>query len=225
MRLSSAFGLQTTQAELDFVDVDLDQDTPLFLDPFAISQRLDTLSQDCHRTLTAYFQQIVDDIRHGRAENARALLLQLREPNETRLGYSRSRPNGAGIGNMQASQLFLALQASNAVQTGFLSSLEECELMIAGVARDKLSDLTTNVLRGQLAAYTNDQCALFGIPTRSTALPPSFNRDSGQWESRYYTLPVWDEKPVLLVPKIFVRHDPAYDAPLLQRFCTRIPSR
>ena len=212
MKISEAFVLGKTQSELDFVDVDLECDAPLFVDPFAISQRLDSLSQECHLTLHAFFQRIVDDIRAGQASDAQALLLQLREPNETRLGYSARRSQGAGIGAMQAGQLFAALRDSAAVQTGFLRSLEECELMIDGVARDKLSDLTTNVIRGHLAEYTRDQCILFGISTRPLALPPCFNRDTGQWESRYLDLPVWNGKPILLVPKFFVRYGPAYEA-------------
>jgi hypothetical protein len=36
--------------------------------------------------------------------------------------------------------------------------------MIDGTARDKLSDLATNVIRDHLATYTRDQCALFDIP-------------------------------------------------------------
>jgi hypothetical protein len=113
---------------------------------------------------------------------------------------------------MQASQLFAALQSSTAVQTGFLKSLEECELMIDGVARDKLSDLTTNVIRRHLAEYTRDQCALFEIPVRSVAMAPCFDRDSGLWHSQYLDLPVWKDEPILLVPKFFVRYDPAYEA-------------
>ncbi len=212
MKISQAFATGKTQAELDFVDVDLERDAPLFIDPFAISQRLDSLSQECHLTLQAFFQRIVDAIRAGEPADAQALLLQLREPNETRLGYSRRRSQGAGIGTMQAGQLFAALQGSTAVQTGFLRSLEECELMIDGVARDKLSDLTTNVIRGHLAQYTLDQCNLFGIAVRPVALPPCFNRNTGQWETRYLDLPVWEGRPILLVPKFFVRYDPAYEA-------------
>lgn len=212
MKISEAFTLGLSQPELDFVDVDLERDAPLFVDPFAISQRLDSLSQECHLTLHAFFQRIVDAIRAGQGADAQALLLQLREPNETRLGYSTRRPQGAGIGAMQAGQLFAALQGSTAVQTGFLRSLEECELMIDGVARDKLSDLTTNVIRGHLAQYTRDQCALFSIAVRPVALAPSFNRDTGQWEGNYFDLPVWEGRPILLVPKFFVRYDPAYEA-------------
>jgi hypothetical protein len=113
---------------------------------------------------------------------------------------------------MQAGQLFGALQSSSAVQTGFLKSLEECELMIDGVARDKLSDLTTNVIRRHLAEYTGDECALFDIPTRSVAMPPCFDRDAGLWHSQYLDLPVWEGRPILLVPKFFVRYDTAYAA-------------
>jgi len=55
MEFSRAFGLTKTQAELDFVDVDLERDAPLFVGPFAISQRLDSLSQECHLTLHGFF--------------------------------------------------------------------------------------------------------------------------------------------------------------------------
>jgi hypothetical protein len=113
---------------------------------------------------------------------------------------------------MQAGQLFTALQGSTAVQTGFLRSLEECELMIEGIARDKLSDLTTNVIRGHLADYTRHQCALFNIPVRPIALPPCFDRDAGLWESRYLDVPVWEGTALLFVPKVMVRYDPAYEA-------------
>jgi len=56
--------------------------------------------------------------------------------------------------------------------------------MIEGIAREKLSDLTTNVIRGHLAEYIGEQCVLFDTPVRSVAMPPCFNRDAGQWESR-----------------------------------------
>src|SRR5260370_39722565 len=129
-KFSGVFHIGKTQPELDFVDVSLHTDNPLFLDPFAISQRPDRWSQDAHRTIVTFFQQVVDDIRSGREERARALLSNLREPNETRLGYSAHRPQGAGVENLQAAELFEALRDSGAVQTGFISSLEESELMI-----------------------------------------------------------------------------------------------
>ena len=213
MKLSEAFNLGKTQAELDFVDVDLARDAPLFIDPFAISQRLDSISQECHLSLQAFFQRIVDSIRAGQDTEAQALLLQLREPNETpaRLFYpaAAGRRDRRDASRDSCSQPFVL---STAVQTGFLRSLEECELMIDGIARDKLSDLTTNVIRGHLATYTRDQCALFDIPIRPVAMSPCFDRDTGHWQSRYLDVPVWEGRPILMVPKWVVRYDPAYEA-------------
>lgn len=39
MKISRIFGLELQQPQLDFVDVDADHDTPLFLDPFDFAQR------------------------------------------------------------------------------------------------------------------------------------------------------------------------------------------
>jgi hypothetical protein len=208
---SEFFKLGKTQAELDFVDVPVDGDILLFIDPFAISQRSDRWSRDCHHILISFFQRVVNAIRDGHPEIARELLLYLREPNETRFGFSAAHPRGAGIGRYQSKQLFDALRDSSAVKTGFISSLEECELLIEGVSRDKISDLTTNIIRKHLAEYTWQQCALLGVPTQQAALAPYYSVDQEQWISGYFDLPVAAGRPVLLVPKIIARFDPAYD--------------
>ena len=210
-RFSEVFGIAKTQAELDFVDVNLNTDMPLFIDPFAIKQRPDPLSQTCTHTLIDFFQHVVDNIRAGNEYEAKKLLSFLREPNETRLGFSKKRPQGAGIGDMQAEQVYEALKGSSAVKTGFLSSLEECELMVEGISRDKLSDLATNVLRSHLVAYTQDQCKLHGVPMAPVPVPPCFNPETMEWVSQYAELPVHDSQIIVLVPKAIVRYDPAYE--------------
>ena len=213
LTFSKAFGIAKSQAELDFVDVPLNTDIPLFIDPFAISQRPERWSQQCHRTLMAFFQRVVDAIRAGREREAIELLSHLREPNETRLGLSQGRPNGAGIGRLQARQLYRAFKDSSAVKTGFLSSLEECELMIEGIGCDKLSDLTTNIIRGHLVEYTRSQCELHGVPTHAVATAAHFDPASMQWTSDYADLPVRGGHPILLVPKVIARYQPAYEHP------------
>jgi hypothetical protein len=210
-RFSRAFRIGKTQAELDFVDVQLETDNPLFLDPFALSQRSDRWSLGCHLTLVTFFQRVVDEIRGGHEGRAMQLLRHLREPNETRLGFSVRRPDGAGIGDFQSRQLYEALRDSSAVRTGFLSSLEECELMIEGIGPDKISDLTTNIIRAHLVKYSLDQCELHGIAVEQVALPPSFDQSRSIWTSNYVDLPVWQGRPVVLVPKAIVRYDPAYE--------------
>lgn len=210
-KVSEYFSLQKTQAELDFVNVEVFGDNRLFVDPFAVSQRPDPLGKACHSTIIEFFTRVVEAIRIGNEQLALELLSHLREPNETRLGYSVDEPRGAGIGEDQSHDLFLALKDSSAIKTGFISSLQECELLIPGISRDKISDLTTNIIRGHLCEYTSEQCELLGIPTETAPLPPVFNAGRNQWESQYHKLPIVDGQPLLLVPKVFVRFMPAYN--------------
>ncbi|MBZ5548269.1 MAG: hypothetical protein LAO22_10025 [Acidobacteriia bacterium] len=157
-----------------------------------------------------FFQQVIDDIRGGHEDNARHLLSNLREPNETRLGYSKNRPKGAGIGEQQAEEIFVALSTSAAVRQGFITALQECELMIPGISHDKISDLTTNVLRGHLVEYTRSQCQLHDVAVQNVPIGAMFSTDTMQWEESYVDLPVWRNRPILLVPKAVVRYSPAY---------------
>jgi hypothetical protein len=69
-KFSQTFKLGKRQSELDFVDIPLHTDIWLCVDPFAISQRVDVLSQQSHMTILAFFQQIVDSIRSGETNKA-----------------------------------------------------------------------------------------------------------------------------------------------------------
>lgn len=206
MKFSTRFGINAAQCELDFVDVDLDTDTPLFVDPYAIATRSDTWSSGCAVSVNSFFQTTVDTIRADNRRAAIALLGELHEPNETRLGLSTGRPSGRGVGGLQAQHLHEALRRSTAVQTGFVEDLADCELLVEGIGPDKISDITTNLIRGQLVAYTQEQCANFGIELRGeVATGPIWLPDDRRWESRFAQLPVVEGRSILLVPKFAVR--------------------
>jgi hypothetical protein len=209
--ISSYFGLQKGQAQLDFVDVPLASDTRLFVDPFALAVSENPWCRDAHTTLSSFFESVVCAIREGNDSAALEKLLHLREPNETHLGYSRGRPAGAGLGDIQAADLLAALKASSAVKSGFVKHLEESELMIPGIGRDKISDLTTNVIRAHLVDYSVAQCRLHGIPTQLAPLPAAYNASTEEWEAGYHELPIVDGQPLLLTPKLIVRIEPGYN--------------
>ena len=86
MRVSQKFNLNKTQAELDFVDIDISQDIPLFIDPFFISIRTDNWSIETSRTIRDFFQKVIDNIIHNRIREGKELFRHLHEPNTTCLG-------------------------------------------------------------------------------------------------------------------------------------------
>ncbi|WP_241433363.1 hypothetical protein [Listeria grandensis] len=59
MKISELFELNRTQNELDFVDIDIENDMPLFIDPYFLSIREDRWSINANRTLESFFSVYV----------------------------------------------------------------------------------------------------------------------------------------------------------------------
>ncbi|MDN7847550.1 hypothetical protein [Burkholderia seminalis] len=202
MKISERFQLGKSQVELDFVDIDPDRDTPLYLSPHSLGYRSDAFSVEAHRTIESFFRFFLDLIRAGEMDHARGLFEYLHEPNETCLGISSGNPNGRGVGRQQAQQIFDSIIQSRAVQTGVVEHLEDCRIFIHGIDKDKVSDMTTNIIRGSLVKYTQQQCFLHGIPLRpNTATGPCWIRENSRWEESHDDMLVIDDAPILLVPK------------------------
>lgn len=213
MRFSQAFNLRKTQAELDFVDINLEGDTPLYIDPFAISIRKDEWSMRCTLHIVSFFQNAIDSIHAGDHERAKAVLTNLSEPNETRLGKSIGKPQGRGVSGKQEFDLYEALAESEAARTGLLTEIAECDLFIPGIGPDKISDITTNVIRGPLVEYTQKQCELHDIPLTSSVPAGMFwDIEECEWTAKYAALPIWDDKKIILVPKVSVRFRMSLDS-------------
>lgn len=212
MKFSDAFGLKKTQAELDFVDIDLEGDTPLYVDPFALSIRKDAWSTRCTQQLVSFFQTIITALSHGDHDRAKMVLTNLDEPNETCLGKSKGRPRGKGVSGKQGFDLYQALADSEAAKTGVLSEIAECDLFIPGIGPDKVSDITTNVIRNHLCEYTRQQCELHGIPVADVPAGQFWDTDIDEWTGQYADLPIWQGEKFILVPKASVRFRMSLDS-------------
>jgi hypothetical protein len=211
-KFSAYFGLGMTQRELDFVDINTDHDTPVYVDPYAIEIRNDIWSASASENIRSFFQEVLRSLRERDTSRAENLMSHFREPAETFLGVSRGTPKGRGVGAIQARQLIHAIKHSNAFITGLLSDLSEMALYVEGVDRDKVSDLTTNIIRFLLVEYTQQQCELYDIPTERYNGPAGWNTNRNNWEARYVQLPYMNQKPVLLVPKYIVRRRLSLDS-------------
>jgi len=202
VKISEQFSLNKSQPELDFVNIEPSEDTPLFLDPFFIGLRKDNWSVEATRTIRSFFQRMIRSIRQNQIANAKLLFSHLHEPNSTCLGLSRGRPRGRGIGRVNTDDIFASIIHSRAIQTGLIKDLEDNLLFVDGFGKDKLSDMATNVIRKHLIVYTQEQCKLLGIPL-SPGVPSGFfwNRRTVQWESEHTDMLVVGHQIILLVPK------------------------
>jgi hypothetical protein len=81
-KFSEHFRVGLSQPELDFVNVSLDSDLPVYVDPFAISLYDDEFGRECNDTIVAFFQAAINAIRAGDTARAERMLSHLSEPNE-----------------------------------------------------------------------------------------------------------------------------------------------
>lgn len=130
MRFSKHYRLGRVQAELDFVDIELSKDQPLFIDPYALQIRSDPWSVNCTQIIKLYFRELIDAIRKKDDDEALRLLSCLHEPKETRLGLSKKGADGNAIGPELATSILDALKESKAVKTGFLTDLADAALFV-----------------------------------------------------------------------------------------------
>jgi hypothetical protein len=201
-RISEIYRLKKTQHELDFVNINPSRDFPVYLNPFVFSARSDPFSIEASRTLIGFFQHNLNLIREGKVDAARANFQHLNEPNETCLGMSRHRPSGRGMGNDNADDLFDSILHSKAMTTGLVEHIEDTAIFIPGIGRDKVSDMTTNIIRRNLIEYTQRQCDLLGIPLGED-VPSGFFWDTNtmSWRQELIAMLVVKKRRILLVPK------------------------
>lgn len=109
-RLSNFFRLNLDQAQLDFVDVDTDQDARFYVDPYALELRSDEWCTGCSSKIRTYFMSLLDALRMNDQARVDHLVSHLTEPRETFLGVSEGRPQGRGIGPHQSHDITDALR-------------------------------------------------------------------------------------------------------------------
>lgn len=212
MRVSEYYQLGRTQPTLDFVDVDIEGDASVFVDPRALRLLPSEWGSECVFLIQNFFREVLKAIQSGDQERGRYLLLALREPNETHLGLSRGRARGRAIGLYSAGAIWDALSQSEASKSGLLEELEDTILMIEGISADIISDIATNIIREPLIRYTQEVAKYYGIllvPGINSG--PMWNAENARWHSDFVSLPMTEQGKLLLVPKVIVRKRMDYD--------------
>ncbi len=211
MRVSEYFRLGKTQPYLDFVDVRLETDIAVFVDPSALRGMRSVWGHECASLVKNYFEFVLVLMKQGRDAEAQALLSCLNERNEFHLGYSLGESRGHAFGSKSAESVWGALSKSQASVSGLLKDLEDSCLLIEGIGRDMISDAVCNILRGPLIKYTQDMCLYYGIPlTPDVNSGPIWDAVTKRWDSMLIPLPVTSHGKLILVPKVLVRHRLSY---------------
>ncbi len=208
-RLTEFHGLDVSQASVDFAIPFLDEDLPLYVDPFLLWKSPSLQDQSLHGAMIAAFNRMGAASRLGNAEQAVLMIQQMSECEEVGLGGAVSK-KGKRIGATVAQQILNLFRIIPMYSAGF-THFEEIQLFIDGISKDRVSDIACNLLKSFLIDYTIEQCDRLKIPCSKTRLTSVYDHQSHQLRAiEDIELPVdpASKSPILLVPKRWLRHTP-----------------
>jgi hypothetical protein len=206
-RLTDFYGISKPQASLDFAIPFLDDDIPLYVDPFLLWKSPSQQDQALHTAITNSFNHLNFLLSKSRESEATETLVLASECAEVGLGHSRTR-TGKRIGESKAADILsLFRQIDHYNRYGF-THFEEIQLYVRDISRDRVSDFACSFMKSFLIDYTTQACEELGVPTKQVPVAFVYDYRSHRFEvSKLAYLPVNPETtaPIILVPKRWLR--------------------
>ncbi|EMF1900969.1 hypothetical protein MWG95_24885 [Klebsiella variicola] len=205
--ISSYFNIPSSMLDqLDVVDVLLESDTLLFIDPMLLPESKHTeMSVDADTKYINTFTNIIKLLKASRVQNdsdvawkAAKKLFSFSEIGWTCLGYGSS-AKGSGFGphlvntTMNTAYQIITMDIDDPDLFMVMSLFEE------GIGADRISDMTTNIIFESLVKFSERVNATLKIPTKQFS-----------FKGNIYTAPhnPLTNKPLILVPRDVVRDLP-----------------
>ncbi len=208
-RLTDYYDIGVTQEEVDFAIPFLDEDIPLYVDPFLLWKSPSMQDNALHTVMLASFNQLGRRWQSGARDQANQILVSLSECEEVGLGHAKNK-KGKRIGAETANEVLSLFSTIPEIRIGGLHHIEELNLLTDQIGRDRISDLACNLLKSFLIDYTIDQANMFAIPREEVSLLGVFDLRTQDLASERVSLPTNPEThaPILLVPKRWLRFVP-----------------
>lgn len=210
MFFSEYFGIEPRLLrEYGALDISLVCDLPLFIDPMLIFNSNKPEYKALHEGIIRYFHFLATKAQRGLQKNEIKAWFKFSEVKNNWLGYSLVGNGGLALGDAYAQ--FLYDNIGFAISTNNISQsvhIEKIMLLYSGSGKDKISDLTVNLIKEYLLEYTQSFATEHirdGLKKCLYVDRACFNYETESFVSKEYTLPFFVndkgvEEYVLLTP-------------------------
>lgn len=216
MYFSEQFEIHGSES-MDWFDPLLETDTRVFVDPFLIFKESSGSWADSHQEIATYFQNAFELLaphytNPSSLQYKRVLtLMQFPEPVEFGLGFVGKGTGGSGTGKGFARRIVESM--CTAIERGLqdLRHFEELGVLVDKIHRDRISDITCNILKPRFIAYTQRVAEELSLPTAAVVIPRSyFDPHRKRWLDYEFNCPInpVSGRAVLLTPKRFIAELP-----------------
>jgi len=208
-RFTEYHSVYVPQNELDFAIPFLNEDIPLYVDPFLLWKSPSLQDKALHGVLISSFNNLGVLLKAGKYKKAIDQLITASECDEVGLGNSSNRI-GKRIGKKLAEKILLLFDQISFYHEHGFRHFEEIQLLVQGISKDRISDIACSFLKSFLIDYTYQECTELGITMHDVMVENVFHHGKNEFESLKTTLPIHPDHgtPILLVPKRWLRHVP-----------------
>lgn len=143
---------------MDFLDVNTEEDTSLFIDPLLLPADYETIVVDF--ITTAYDLYYIQQQK----EYALGLFTHSKECNAIHLGYSSKKSKGKGVSKEMLDQYFgyVSKAIDHSLKRRLLTPIA-MPIFVKRFSKDRMSDLLTSLLKKKLLGYSLEQAKIYGL--------------------------------------------------------------
>lgn len=209
-RLNDFYNLPFTQEEVDFAIPFLDEDIPLYVDPFLLWKSPSIQDNGLHSLLINSFNHLGYLINKDNEDEAINNLIIASECTEVGFGTASTK-KGLRIGKPTAKNILSLFKLIPQIKKSGFSHFEEIQLYIDQISKDRISDIACNLIKSHLIDYTISQCQKHNIPLTKTTINNLYDNKTNKFiikEEVFLPINPENQQPVLLVPKRWLRYLP-----------------
>ena len=205
-RINDFYNIPLRQEEIDFIIPYLDEDIPLYVDPFLLWKSPSLQDNSLHTAITNSFNNLGYLLKKGNQKVAEAILIETSECHEVGLGNSRTRV-GKPIGKAIARSILNVFEVIPEITKSGFTHFEGIQLFVDGISKDRISDFTCSFIKSFLIDYTIEQCVKHKIPIEKTHIKSLYDYRTNSIISEDVYIPVnpVNKTPILFVPKRWLR--------------------
>ena len=208
-RLNDYHGILLLQDKVDYAIPFLDEDIPLYVDPFLLWRSPSQMDNGLHSMIIDSFNYLGYLANKGNKDEAINQLVLASECDAVGMGSSKTR-KGRRIGENVANEIVTLFENIPQLKTSGFSHIEEIQLLVDKVAKDRISDFACNFVSSFLIDYTQQNCIDARIPMEKVEKVLVYDSKKHSFVEEDVELPVNPNthEPIWLVPKRWLRFSP-----------------
>lgn len=199
--------INKNHSQLDFVNIPINKDVKLFLDPTKLhSKNLSSVFENAALKLHSFFLEAYRLYTKFGENEVRNILCFSSECNFIHLGYSKSKSRGKGVSEKMLFNFFKKISGFTPSERKNLLHPTSIAIFVPKFAEDRTSDFLVSLLKKEIVEYSLEQAKLHQLRIEYSKYDFGHYWDdiSLSWKTIKHFYIKANDRPILLIPKCLV---------------------